>query len=532
VLEGSVRSAGDRLRITAQLINAGDGYHIWSETYDRKLDDVFSVQDEISRAILTALKTHLLGDAGGTATPADALEVPGAGAPATADPVQAGSITAYQQLLMGRERMVQRTKGDLKAASRHFQEALRLAPDYAAAHAEYARATLLLEDSNSTYGDLSKEEVDATAWPHIERAIELNKNLPEAYAVKGLYQVNRGKPEDAITSFAKAIELNPNYAEAYMWRSMAWGALGSRRQELADLEKAHKLDPISAVVSFNLTNKIANSGRMEEAIKIARQTLEYNPNTLLAALSLASLQTKQGDYAASVKTLIAADDRTDDPRVNKALSEAFLVLGLEDAAARYIPFEQGHVISWVKGDLEGAWALAEIQADRQPTEGWPLMYMAYYLSELGHTDEARATAEKAYALLKDKPGEPFAICNPLLAAGFGNPSHPSVQEIGSTCHRMIEEFAGSRTKNSGILEAMAALDLVTEKDVRTIVSGFEKAYSHGARSWFLNHVKLPDYVANDPGFKAFMTKLNGELALQRTQIRPLLETILASAAAT
>jgi len=525
VLEGSVRSAGDQLRITAQLINAEDGYHIWSETYDRKLDDVFSVQDEISMAILKALKMHLLGAGTSAAAASD-----GEGFDTFHEDKQhAGSITAYQQLLMGRERIVHRTTSDIKAAARHFEQALAIAPDYAVAHADYARAILLLEDSKSTYGHLSAEEVDAKAWPHIERAIELNENLAEAYAVKGLYQMNRGKPEDAITSFARAVELNPNYAEAYMWRSMSWGALGSRRQELSDLETAHKLDPISAIVSFNLTNKYADRGNFDQALAVARETLSYNPNSLLAARGLASLQSKQGLLAEAVKTLLAADDRTDNPEVNGMLADSFLKLGLIDAAAKYIAFEDGHIISWAKGDLEGALALAEIQADRQPNKARPLVFVGFYLSMLGRAEEASAFAERAYALAKEHQ-DMFAMCDPQLVLAFGSPDRPEVQEMVTNCDAFVSEFIGNKIKIAGILDAQAGFELALGSPPDVVTAAFETAYEAGARSWYLNHVQLPEALQNDPGFQAFMTKMNADLSVQRAEVEPLLDTLLAGAA--
>lgn len=522
VLEGSVRSAGDRLRITAQLINAEDGYHIWSETYDRQLDDVFSVQDEISLAILKALKMHLLG----AVTPAAAASDSENFDTFHEEKQHAGSITAYQQLLMGRERMVLRTKSDIKAAARHFEKALEIAPDYAVAHAEYARAVLLLEDSKSTYGHLTAEEVDAKAWPHIERAIELNSNLAEAYAVKGLYQMNRDRPEDAITSFARAIELNPNYAEAYMWRSMSWGALGSQRQELSDMETAHKLDPISAIVSFNLTNKYADRGDYDKALTVARETLSYNPNSLLAARGLASLQSKQGLLAEAIKTLLAADDRTDNPQVNGMLADNFLKLGLIDAAAKYIAFEQGHIISWAKGDLEGALALAEIQSDRRPNEARPLVFVGFYLSLLGRADEAREVATRAYALAKEQ-NDVFAMCDPQLAVAFGAPDSTEVQDMVAGCDAFVAEYLGGKTKFAAVLDAQAGFELALGSSPDVVTAAFEKAYDAGARSWYLNHIPLPDALKNDPGFQAFMTKMNADIAVQRAEVEPLLDTLLA-----
>jgi len=183
VLEGSVRKAGDTVRVTAQLINVDDGYHLWSGTYDRKLEDIFAIQDEIASQVVEALKVTLLEE-----------EVERLAQPATVN------VDAYNLYLLGRHFFHQRTEETLLQAKDYFQDAIEADPDYALAHTGLADTYMLLEDSPSTYGRLSRREVRGKAGAAVERALALDSQLAEAHASKGLLflndnQVNGAGPE-------------------------------------------------------------------------------------------------------------------------------------------------------------------------------------------------------------------------------------------------------------------------------------------------------------------------------------------------
>jgi TolB-like protein len=169
ILEGSVRKAGNQVRITAQLIDVRSDTHLWSETYDRKLEDIFAIQDEISAAIVGALKENL------------GLEIEAIPSVTTAANTKAHD--AYQR---GRYLVVQRTPATLNGAVREFEKALAIDPDYALAHAELAMAILL---SQSYRDDLTTTEAvaGARAAPHVERAMALDPNLAEAHAAAGYF---------------------------------------------------------------------------------------------------------------------------------------------------------------------------------------------------------------------------------------------------------------------------------------------------------------------------------------------------------
>lgn len=190
VLEGSVRLSGAKLRITAQLIDAQTGYHLWSDTYDRELTDVFAIQDEISGAIVKALQVHLVGE--------------GPARQAVTD------VKAYDAFLRGRERIHTRDGDALFSSLLDFEIAIQIDPSYAPAHAAKAEAYALLTE----YGGFPFDPATGLAGLSTERALTLDPGLADAHAVKGLLLTRQDEHEKALVSLGRAIELAPNMARA------------------------------------------------------------------------------------------------------------------------------------------------------------------------------------------------------------------------------------------------------------------------------------------------------------------------------
>ena len=162
--------------MTAQLINVADGYHLWSETYDRKYEDIFKIQDEIAGSILGALRVHLLGE---EAAPAIAHQ------PAE----QTVNMDAYSAYLIGKERLAKRTREDIEAAVEKFTQALNFDENYAPAHAHLAHALLLLGERGFGGGEDDPDDVDAMVLPHLNKALALAPDLPEAVAINGYHHM-------------------------------------------------------------------------------------------------------------------------------------------------------------------------------------------------------------------------------------------------------------------------------------------------------------------------------------------------------
>jgi len=283
VLEGSIRKSGDKIRITAQLIKIDDGYHLWSETYDRDYSDIFKIQDEISAAIIAALKVQLLG-----------------GKEQTGGVERTHNMDAYSAYLIGKERLALLGKDNVEMALNKFEDSIRIESDYAPAYVALAHAWLILEKEPQ---GPEKEEVDLKVIPAIERAIELSPDLSEAIAIRGLHHVYRFRYDEARRDFDRAIELNPNDALAYLWRSETFYEQEKFLDMLADKEKAYSLDPMSIEISDQLAYDYGSFWRPRDADRIIARMFELHPNHERAYRSLSRNLSAHGRYAESALAL-------------------------------------------------------------------------------------------------------------------------------------------------------------------------------------------------------------------------------------
>jgi len=319
VLEGSIRKSGPNIRITAQLINVDDGYHLWSETYDRNYADIFKIQDEIAAEILAALSVHLLGDA----------PIPSRVASETTI-----DMDAYNAYLIGKERLALRTQEDIEAAKVLFQRALSIDPEFAPAHINIAHALLLLESYKYGGDEEVVDDVDEAIRQHLEKALALAPDLPEAVGVNGYYQLRRNRYAEAEESFNRAIELNPNYAFAYMWRADTAYEQNRYLDMLGDKEKAYALDPMSLEVSADLAYQYRSFWRPRDAERVIERMFDLHPGHPLAydtALDNLHAHGRLGEALLTAEEGLLANP--DDENLTEWYSWLLLQVGLYDEAA-------------------------------------------------------------------------------------------------------------------------------------------------------------------------------------------------------
>ena len=235
VLEGSVRQADNRVRITAQLIDAETGFHLWSQTYDTELSDIFSVQDEISTAIVQALKIELAGHE-------QAAQVAQHAQPPT------DNVEAYQLYLQGRHFWKRRGEENVRRAIDLYQRALGRDPSFARAHAALASALVVLPGYAGTEPDEGYELAVTAA----RQALALDPNLAEAHAVLALINANRDNWLDAEAGFFFATSLDPTEPTPHHWYSILLRETGRLEASLREAEIAYEMDPTSAIIAANL----------------------------------------------------------------------------------------------------------------------------------------------------------------------------------------------------------------------------------------------------------------------------------------
>jgi TolB-like protein/Flp pilus assembly protein TadD len=256
VLEGSVRKAGNRVRITAQLIDADADRHMWSETYDRELDDIFAIQDEIAAAVVGALQETLLGTA--QATDLDASQRTDSG--------------AYVLYLRARHQLWKRRPEPLGEAEALFEQAISVDPDYAPAYAGLALTMIFQVNSSPVDPVIAYARADTA----IARAIALDAVNAEALAAKGLLRMFQGRDHEAREALERAVSLNPNDARFYTWLN---NATSDPIKSLALAQQAYALEPVARVVTANLFWELLNFGRYEEALELARKFQSLYPES-------------------------------------------------------------------------------------------------------------------------------------------------------------------------------------------------------------------------------------------------------------
>jgi eukaryotic-like serine/threonine-protein kinase len=305
VLEGSVRQAGRRLRITAQLIDVSSGYHLWSERYDREIEDVFAVQDEISRAIAGALKVRLL--------PAQeaSLVTPGT-----------RNVEAYNRYLKGRYYFNQRAS---QKAVTEFEAAIARDPQFAAPYTGLADSYCIY----GFYGGISTLEAFAKARAAAARALELEPDSMDTHMALGLLEHYYGWDFDREERhFRRAIELAPRDASAHSWLALLLSATGRQDESLEMGRRAVELEPLSASTHVNAGMAFYFGRRFPEAIEGFRTAVHVDPNSVYAlfALGLACLSGGAPDEGiAALEKLAAQTDRQ--------MSWALALLGATFAAA-------------------------------------------------------------------------------------------------------------------------------------------------------------------------------------------------------
>jgi len=334
ILEGSVRKAGNRIRVTAQLIKASDGFHLFSKTYDRDLDDIFAVQDELAALIGEALHAELSGAAAIRAvTPTE--------------------LAAYDLYLVARQRIRTRNPELMFEAMDMLDEALNIDPDYAPALAQRALAVYLLSDSSGAYGDIPAAQAVAEARRLLDQALAIDPRLAEAHAVLGLIQTDGiGDDDDAIESLRMALEINPNLESAKLWLA---NALTDINEVQALYEEVILRDPMYTPAFNNLTQSYAGLGNFDSADALISRVERVTGPDHAVHQAKATLAFVRGNMADAARHMQFSFDANPNSTIVKML-RAYILIQLGDLDAA---IENDHVATKVivlnaLGDFEAA----------------------------------------------------------------------------------------------------------------------------------------------------------------------------------
>ncbi len=317
VLVGRVMCRNDRLIVEAELVDGFDGSRLWGEHYNRKLSDIFALEEEIAREISDNLRLKLTGQQKKRLTKR-----------------RTDNAEAYQAYLKGRFYWNKRSAEGMKKAIEHFEQAIDLDPNYALAYVGLADTYLLL----GIWNDLPPADVMPKARAAAERALEIDEQLAEPHATlafsKLIYDWN---PEAAENEFNRSIQLNPKYATARQWHAYNLAAVGRFDEALAEIDRAHKLDPLSIVINNDMAEICYWAGHYERTIMLCRRAIDMDAEFVPAYFVLGFAYEATGRMEEAIAVYQKAREiSSDDPWVIGILGHALAAAGRRDEAGRLL----------------------------------------------------------------------------------------------------------------------------------------------------------------------------------------------------
>jgi adenylate cyclase len=415
VVEGSVRKAGNRIRITAQLIDATTGNHLWAKTYDRELKDIFSLQDEIAEQIVVSVGVGI-----------DVAEL------SRIRRIPTENLTAYDSLLRGESHLSRLTKEENAKARKMAERAIELEPEYAIAYVLLGYAHIL---DYLLQWNLDPRTLEQ-AFEFARKAISLDDSLSGAHALLATVYSAKGQYEQAISQAERALSLNPNEADTYNIMGFILNSVGRSEEAVEAIKKAMHLNPHhNADYNTNLASAYRNLGRYKEAIASLKEALARNPDRIVTYLDLAQVYRNLGQYKeaiASLKEALAQDPdligayselamnylrvwettQNQDPLIlDRALEMAEKTVAIDDSSLG------GHIalslICLYKKQYEKALVEAEKLIALAPENAVSYAILAFIFNYVGRSAEAIEMVEKAMQL---NPAIPAWYLNTLAAA--------------------------------------------------------------------------------------------------------------------
>ncbi len=526
LLEGSVRRAGPRVRITAQLIDATNGFHIWSETFDREVTDVFAVQEEIARSVAGALQVKLL--------PADKAHLAKRG---TQNP------EAHRLYLVARGRMRERDLANLRAAKVLFEDAIKRDPLYANAYSGLADAYYLLIDLHSQELQHGEQLGEQAA----ERAVKLDPMSSEAHASRANFALRRYEAhgevqglERAIADYQRAIELDPSNAQAHHWYGTAWHNDPERALRL--FERAIELDPFMRSAQIAAAQAFLYRGQYDRARGYINEVIARYPDFASAYRDAGEMEWRYGHLVDAHSWYTKAYELDADPLIAVFAYVTSLELGDRVTAAEWLPRIAGNpfvemVIEAAQLGIEGKYPQALETRTRALEQGfddqWFVVSAAHMALIVGQPGRATAILLKQYPeLAKDDSPINFLNCDAAiaLAAGLQRTSHRSVPD------RLLLRIAAwldgpraprwptrhiARAQVHALLgerdQALDALDHAFDEGYRgalaaSLLGGFYGFSYRGEDN------PLFDSIRSDPRFTAWFVRIHADNARQLAQL--------------
>ena len=516
ILEGSVQKSGDKIRVTAQLIDVSNGYHLWSGTFDRKLDDVFAIQDEIATEVVAALKVSLLGE------DVERLNVG-----------QTDNIEAYTEYLHAINDLNSQSIDTLTSAVAHLQEAIRLDPSYAQAYSKLGHAYLSMSD----YGTMRRTEAVLAARNAATRALDLSPESSEALAVLGHAERLDRNMESAGQLLQKAIEIAPNDSVALSYYGRYLGADARPDEAILTAQKLLRLDPLNETNFISLGAGLVFSQRYAEAREVFESLERINPKNPSLSFNQGGLQRRQGNLAAAIAPLVESVNLDpDDPEGSTALGQIYLMLDMPEQAARAfdraIEADPDHPVSrsaplalnlYLQQNSEENFQLARELLEDRIDDRRDSRYFALYvlIDGAGKTDRNHIALElldNLYPHLFDDP--PHDLDKNRNAVFFAGRALLQSGDIDRGAH-LIESYLAINERYDEVYhvdwDSIASQLLIGDREaaLKKLDQFAETKYSHSLDRTVLQHDSVFDPIRDEPAFIALMDEYRENTAEQR-----------------
>ena len=518
VLEGSVRRAGNKVRVTAQLVSARDGYHVWSETYDRELTDIFAIQDDIASHVVEALKIELLG-----------------AQPVPVSQFETASADAYNFYLLGKGKLREMSFSSLRTALENFKQAVALDPAYAPAYAGLAETAFRLYET----GAISQQEFLELAPDALESALRLDPGNAEAMAILGSVRVAENRYEDAARAYKQSLVLSPNNVTALAAYGDALLDAGDVEQALEVFQRAARLNPLSVNDQWNVADALEKMGRCDEALEIWARIRVLDESDASGWYGPARCMIWQGRLDMAVTMQREASRLDPDDFENKggtalfyrqleAMDEAqeWAAESLAQGPGQPVPLGVSAVLAAGAGDFNKAQkiagdALAERLTQRHGS--------ADYFLDIG-LGQARTGEDYNQLLDYERFYSPLLFENPPRFTAWWQVSAAAriayiYRQLERTREyerliRATDEYLArlpAGMKRGYLLQPVASLHVLEGRPEEAI-----QAIQDGGFIWnwfLLADDPLLAPIVDDPRFKAVIADIQGRMAVQRESLR-------------